>query len=301
MYNWTRPNGCKDQAIACEKKLNGPDVSTKRNFNKMSDVCELDEWCDEMAPAIYMGLGKAAWLDIGHPANDPFPPPHLNGWLTEESTLAALGVPVNFTAISRPVAESFDKTSDLVHGGFLTAVGHLLDKGIKVHMMYGDRDYACSWTGGEAASLAVPYSRAAEFAAAGYAPFLTADGESGRTRQFGNYSFTRVYQAGHEVPSYQPVAAYDIFMRATFNRDIATGLLPISDELTTSGPKDTWHIKNIPPERPEPRCYILKPETCPPNVWAEVEAGLALVKDWFVIEGESEGSAGESEALNEEL
>src|SRR4051794_32204524 len=98
--------------------------------------------------------------------------------------------------------------------------------------------------GGENVSLAVPYSNAAAFARTGYAPLVTLDGISGMTRQLGNFSFTRVFQAGHEVPAYQPVAAYEIFMRATFNRDIATGLLGVTDDLATVGPGDTRFIKN---------------------------------------------------------
>lgn len=172
----------------------------------------------------------------------------------------------------------------MYQGGFLEAVGSLLDNGIKVHMMYGDRDYACCWTGGEAASFAIPYSRADDFAKAGYATLRTADGESGMTRQFGNFSFTRVYQAGHQLPAYQPAAAYDIFMRAIFNRDIATGQVPVTDELATKGPKDTWHYKNDLPVAPTPKCCVLKPDTCLPDIWAEVEAGRALIKDWYVVE-----------------
>ncbi len=156
-------------------------------------------------------------------------------------------------------------------------------------MMYGDRDYACNWIGGEKASLAVPYGRAADFAAAGYAPLLTPDGLGGWTRQLGNYSFTRVYQSGHEVPSYQPAAAYEIFMRATFNRDIATGLVPVTDDFSTHGPGDTWAFKNAPPAMPEPKCHILKPGTCLPGLWEKVKAGRVVVKDWFVIKELADG------------
>lgn len=85
------------------------------------------------------------------------------------------------------------------------------------------------------------------------------------------------------MPSYQPIAAYEIFMRATFNRDIATGLLPTTDDYSTIGPKDTWHIKNTPPKKPEPKCYILKPATCVPDVWEKVKAGAVVVKDFFVV------------------
>jgi hypothetical protein len=151
-------------------------------------------------------------------------------------------------------------------------------------MMYGDRDYACNWVGGEAASLAVPYSRQAEFAAAGYSPFLSEDGASGFTRQLGNFSFTRVFQSGHEVPSYQPAAALAIFNRATFNLDVALGLRPVTDDLATRGPRSTFGVKNTVPDRPAPRCNVLKPNSCEPDVLDKVTRGKVVVKDFFVVE-----------------
>lgn len=174
-------------------------------------------------------------------------------------------------------------------------------------MMYGDRDYPCNWVGGEAASLAVPYSKAAEFASAGYTPLVTPHGLKGMTRQFGNFSFTRVFQAGHEVPSYQPVAAHEIFRRATFGLDIPTGLFQTEDDFTTVGPSDIWHIKGVRPVPPEPSCYILKPNTCVPEIWKKVIAGTVKVKDWFVVDDEDAvevadlGEASSKQDILEEL
>lgn len=174
-------------------------------------------------------------------------------------------------------------------------MGHLLDHGVKVHMMYGDRDYPCNWVGGEAASLAVPYSQAAAFAAAGYAPLITTtttktttNGAStktkGMTRQYGNFSFTRVFQAGHEVPRYQPRAAYEIFRRATFGLDVPTGRVVTGDDFATAGPRDVWDMKGVPPAPMKPRCYILQPTTCVPELWEKVLAGAVTVRDWLVVE-----------------
>jgi carboxypeptidase C (cathepsin A) len=56
----------------------------------------------------------------------------------------------------------------------------------------------CSWFGGEALSLALNYTHADAFAAAGYAPFVCDGEEYGQSRQHGNFSFTRIYEAGHE-------------------------------------------------------------------------------------------------------
>ncbi|KAJ4423192.1 hypothetical protein N0V82_002186 [Gnomoniopsis sp. IMI 355080] len=185
---------------------------------------------------------------------------------------------------SSVVSNGFGGTYDMVHGGFLDSIGHLLDAGVKVHMMYGDRDYPCNWVGGQAASLAVPYSKADEFAAAGYEPMITLDGIKGMTRQYGNFSFTRVFQAGHEVPAYQGQAAYEIFRRATFGLDVPTGSFVTDDKFATVGPSDVWNIKGVPPTPQEPKCYILAPMTCVPKIWDSVIQGAVTVKDWFVVQ-----------------
>ncbi len=287
MHNWTRPGGCKEQYAGCRDAVRSQGTFILSQLEKnLTEICEaIEDSCANIGVESYVHAENArGWYDIGHPLYDPFPPPTMQGYLTEESVLAALGVPVNYSSTSPAVSAMFTKTYDILLGGFLDSIAYLLDSGIKVHMMYGDRDYACNWLGGEKASLAVPYSRAAEFANTGYSPLLTPAGLSGWTRQLGNYSFSRVYQSGHEVPSYQPEAAYEIFMRATFNRDIATGLIPVTDDLLTVGPKDTWAFKNVPPEMPAPRCHILTPGSCLPEVWEKVLGGRVVVKDWFVVE-----------------
>lgn len=192
---------------------------------------------------------------------------------------------------SPSVSSGFGGTYDIIHGGFLDSIGHLLDAGVKVHMMYGDRDYPCNWVGGQAASLAVPYSKADEFAAAGYEPLITSGEVKGMTRQHGNFSFTRVFQAGHEVPAYQGQAAYEIFRRATSGLDVPTGLFVTDDNFATVGPRDIWDIKGIPPTPQKPKCYILAPRTCVPRIWDRVLRGAVTVKDWFVV-GEHDASPG---------
>ncbi|KAH8657922.1 Alpha/Beta hydrolase protein [Xylariales sp. PMI_506] len=286
-YNWTKPGGCKERMIACQDSLRGLGLVSLSELRAagyaLPGVCEgfgLD--CNGGAVDAYIKHGRG-WYDITSPQADPFPPPHLYGWLTESSVLSALGVPVNYSSSSGAVAQSFFASNDVVLGGFLDAAAYLLDSGVKVHLMYGDRDFACSWVGGEAASLAIPYSRQADFAEAGYAPLVTSEGVSGWTRQLGNFSFTRVYQAGHEVPSYQPEAAYAIFKRATFGLDIPLGVAQTDDEYRTTGPSNTWMMKNEVPELPKSKCYVLKPGSCTPEEVESIRNGTAVVKDWYLV------------------
>ena len=105
----------------------------------------------------------------------------------------------------------------------------------------------------------------------------------GQVRQYGNYSFSRVYQAGHMVPSYQPETSYKIFMRAMFNKDIATGTLDLTDSLKTKGPLSTWHIKNEVFPAPEPECYILAHDTCTEEEYELVKNNTAIIKDYILV------------------
>lgn len=122
----------------------------------------------------------------------------MHGYLAQDWVLSALGVPVNFTTSSPAVGDAFDSTGDINRAGSMEAVAYLLDSGVKVHLMYGDRDYACNWLGGEAVSVLIEHEGSKGFKGAGYAPILTSEGEGGFVRQYGNYSFSRVFQAGHE-------------------------------------------------------------------------------------------------------
>jgi hypothetical protein len=163
----------------------------------------------------------------------------------------------------------------------------LLEEGVKVALVYGDRDYACNWYGGEALSLAIPFDNATNFAAAGYAPVVVNDTYiGGQVRQYGNLSFTRVYQAGHEVPAYQPETAFKIFQRALFNFDIATGNISTSANLTysTEGPKDVSNVTNEPIPFPGAQCYVLDREQCTEEQWETVMDGTALIKNWIVVD-----------------
>ena len=60
-----------------------------------------------------------------------------------------------------------------------------------------------NWFGGEAISLKVDYTHSKEFRSAGYEAMMVDGTEYGEVRQYGNFSFARVYEARHEIPYYQ--------------------------------------------------------------------------------------------------
>jgi hypothetical protein len=66
---------------------------------------------------------------------------------------------------------------------------------------------------------------------------LTVCFQHGVTKQSGLFSFSRIYDAGHEVPFYQPLTALTVFNRSIHGMDIATGKVHVENDYRTKGPR----------------------------------------------------------------
>jgi hypothetical protein len=119
---------------------------------------------------------------------------------------------------------------------------------------------------------------------AGFVNITTSDDiVHGQVKQAGLFSFIRIYESGHEVPFYQPLASLEMFERALKQVDIATGKEDVCDTYLTVGtptstyregnatvqvdvtpanatyntalnapdPKPTWAVANVPAKRPK--------------------------------------------------
>ena len=67
------------------------------------------------------------------------------------------------------------------------------------------------------------FRSAKQFRESGYVPFTVDGTEYGEVRQYGNFSFLRMYESGHEVPYYQPKASLELFRRVLGNLVVADG------------------------------------------------------------------------------
>lgn len=151
---------------------------------------------------------------------------------------------INYTTTNSPyVFTGFGQTGDFVFPIFKTDLEEILNSGVRVLLQYGDADYICNWFGGEAVSLAVEYEHSEQFRAAGYQPFVVDGVEYGATRQYGNFSFTRIYEAGHETPYYQPKATLEFFRRALNDLVIADGSQVVTEDYGTVGDAKSTHTE----------------------------------------------------------
>ncbi|KAN0087104.1 Alpha/Beta hydrolase fold [Elaphomyces granulatus] len=287
---WSGPNGCQTSIDQCRAVSSQTDPGAYGNSTAANAMCEFAAHCLSRLESRSDDFGVSVY-DIAHPALDPFPPAYYDGYLNHHWVQAALGALVNYTESSDAVYTAFTSSGDAVRldtDGYLADLAHLLDSGVKVALVYGDRDYICNWIGGENVSVNVNFANADKFRAAGYADLETNSSYvGGQVRQFGNFSFSRVYEAGHQVPAYQPETAYAIFNRSLSNLDIATGKISTSQngsQYRTEGPSSTWQIKNKVPEKPAPTCYILSlRDTCTDEQIEGVVNGSALIRNYIVM------------------
>jgi hypothetical protein len=143
MHNLNKSDGCLARIQACRNAS----IATDRNqsvASNVDDVChDANQYCGKHVASVATGR---SYFDIAYPDNllvDPLAETYL-GYLNQKHVQDALGVPVNFSANAPVVAHAFSLTGDNAKGGSLEALASIMDAGVSVTMVYGDRDFACN-------------------------------------------------------------------------------------------------------------------------------------------------------------
>ncbi|KAI0158422.1 Alpha/Beta hydrolase protein [Pestalotiopsis sp. NC0098] len=287
---WPRCRGLIDECRTLAASLDPLSTGASETVN---DACAgAYEFCFDSMWQPYISSGREKF-DITSPAGLAFPPKYAAGYLNRKEIQDELGVPLNFTGLSSAVMTAFTATGDFVLGRNVAVLGELLDRGVKVALVYGDRDFQCNWYGGEQISLDIQSRITDDFHGAKYADIQTNESYTGGlVRQFGNLSFSRVYDAGHEVPWYQPETAYRIFQRVMSNKDVATGTVSTEEGSCGAKPYSTSEgldsiqsvMNDQQPAAHKHECYFWDMyETCSTDEKQMFQNGTAITKDYILI------------------
>ncbi|CAG8956639.1 hypothetical protein HYFRA_00011950 [Hymenoscyphus fraxineus] len=252
--------GCRDQINNCRAAVLAQDPDNNGDVEIVNKLCSAAySSCTMNVMEPYMDAGRSVY-DISHLLPDSFPSSTYLDYLNTPEFLAAIGSPVNYTETNYQVVDAFTSTGDYERESLVPSLSALLRQGIRVGLMYGDLDYICNWMGGEAISLAVAAqtsaSYASRFPAAGYAPIITnATYIGGVVRQYGNLSFSRIYDAGHTIPSSQPETAFEVFARIITGTSVSTGEIINPSVFNTTGPLNATVTASLPPS-PASTCFL---------------------------------------------
>lgn len=211
----------------------------------IDEICAAaDAFCANLVENIYDIYLDRDEYDIRELNDDPFPYGFFVDYLNSPEVQAAVGAYQNYSESSNAVYTAFTATGDDNREfGTVEAVRELVSQGITVMLYAGDADYNCNWLGGQVVAHEI---EAPGFECAGYVNLTTSDDVvHGQVKQAGKFSFVRIYESGHEVPFYQPVAALEIFERAINGKDIATGKVkPGAGYLTEGTVESTYREGN---------------------------------------------------------
>lgn len=251
-------NGCQQLIQSCRDAVSSMDPNDDGHVAKANQICsDAQSDCAQNVAGPYSESGRNIY-DISQQMPDPFPSSTYLEYLNTAEVQAAIGARVNYTKSSRAVSDAFTQTGDYERGGQISDLANLLSLGVRVALLYGDRDYICNWLGGEAVSFSVAAQLTAyvPFYAAGYADIVVNDSYvGGAVRQYGNLSFSRIYDAGHLIPAYQPETAFTVFTRIIMGTEISTGEPVDLATFASTGDANATY-SNTAPDQADPTCWL---------------------------------------------
>jgi len=117
------------------------------------------------------------------------------------------------------------------------------------------------------------------FASAGYADIIVNNSYiGGHVRQYGNLSFSRIFDAGHTVSFYQPETAFTVFSRIIQGDDLSTGKNIDLSTFRTEGIPDSMVHKNQAPPMLDSMCWIRDQTSCREEQVAAIRRGGGVVE-----------------------
>lgn len=287
--DYSRTGGCRDLILGCREAASIHDPDQLGLSSIANEACaQATLYCGyHVIEGPFSTSSNRSLYDIGHFQPASISPQYLVGFFNRGWVQKELGSPVNFTASSNTVYDNFWDTGDAARTSGMKSIEYLLASGVKVALMYGDRDFSCNWLGGEQLSLQANWTGASTFREAGYEVIKTSPCYNGGVvRQHGNLSFARVFDAGHDLASYQPQTAFQIFTRAMLNLDIATGkqtTLGAANNYSSQGPLSSLGWKNQLPIAPLVDCNLYDVQrSCTVEQFDALADGSAEIVDFNV-------------------
>lgn len=284
-------DGCQEQIQACRNAVDSQDLGDLGDVVVVNQICKRAQTtCNDNVIGPYTDSGRDVY-DITQFTPDPFPPSMYLDYLNSADVQAAIGVSINYTETNSAVANAFIQTGDYERGDPISQMAYLLTLGVRVALVYGDRDYICNWLGGEAVSFSIAAQSPAyaPFYSAGYADIVVNNSYvGGAVRQYGNLSFSRIYDAGHLIPAYQPETAFTVFTRIIMGSDLSLGEPADLGTYRSNGPANATETSKA-PERLEPTCWLRNiPNSCTNDQVDMLQQGLGVVINGVLYNDSSE-------------
>ncbi|KAF2687333.1 putative carboxypeptidase S1 [Lentithecium fluviatile CBS 122367] len=285
--NLTKDGGCYYLIDQC-RNLSISDPDNVGSNDTINAACALaTQYCFQFVQGAFTETSDRNPFDISREKHSIFPPDYLIGYMNQDWVQRELGVPLNFSISATHIVNTFFDVTGDPFKVTIDTINHVAQGGIKVALVFGDRDYRCNWLGGEAISLSMTHPAAPQFRSAGYEAITTNSTFSGGVvRQHNKISFSRVFDAGHAVGAYQPETVSKIFDRVMFDKNVATGSISTigNASYSSKGPQSSFEIKNELPDSRKNECYVWDAVvTCTKEELLALANGTAEVNNFILV------------------
>lgn len=137
---------------------------------------------------------------------------YMTEWLNLPSTLEAIGAKHNWTGTSMTVYDDFTQVTGDWMLPVVRDIPEIL-KEVPVLIYAGDHDFICNWLGQKKWTENLEWPGKSGFNSAQFKPFSAGGSQHGEVRNHENFTFLRIFDAGHMVPHDQPVATLNMINR----------------------------------------------------------------------------------------
>ncbi|KAH8201474.1 hypothetical protein TruAng_004398 [Truncatella angustata] len=188
-------------------------LQTNAACTAASSSCSISSAVREVAP-------NFSTYDVrANSSSDPGqPPPNFRAYLYRSDIQAAIGAQNNYTQC---ISAGFGVTGDGARS-MLPTLGEILATGVQVLLWAGDADYTCNYLGNYQAANALEWDGQTGFNSAELIPYTVNGVEKGLFKTVDNLSWLQVYDAGHQIPFYQPELSLQVFNQTIQKRAITS-------------------------------------------------------------------------------
>ncbi|KAJ9131642.1 Carboxypeptidase [Pleurostoma richardsiae] len=148
--------------------------------------------------------------DIRESSDSEYPPETYVEYLYNPIILAKIGAISPYKECGEVPYAKFAATGDSARP-FLDTLSDVVDRGVQVLIWAGDADWICNYLGGLYVVGNLTFIGSSSFAQKQVEPYTVDGAEYGLFKTQDNISWLQVYEAGHEVPYYQPQVALQAF------------------------------------------------------------------------------------------